>query len=312
MKTKYIPLILTACAVVLSSCDRTDPYRGGDVFVSGEGAFVTLDFLGGLSIREDAGTFQVPVRVLGNHGNFSVTVQTTDGTAKNGADFTIVEPATGVLAFGEDDIVKYITLGIARGNVGEYTEPGTKDFQISLTSATGGIDLGSVRKATATINDADHPLVDIIGEWNAKANDNFSGNVSWTMNLMPVAGDLEKLRVNGITESFVDGYHVDPDNPDNSYDYTFVVTVTGEEGSRQFSIPFGKEFKTPDDEGNILSLWGFDGQYVYQSGDLVFTQQEDGSFLIDDGWGYGIGFATDSGSISLYDLLLPDTFSMSR
>jgi hypothetical protein len=311
MKTKYIPLILTACAVVLSSCDRTDPYRGGDVFVSGEGAFITLDFLGGLSIREDAGTFQVPVRVLGNHGNFSVTVQTTDGTAKNGADFTILEPATGVLAFGEDDIVKFITLGIARGNVGEYTEPGTKDFQISLTSATGGIDLGSVRKATATINDADHPLVDIIGGWNASADDG-RGIGSWTMTLMPVAGDLEKLRINGIGPHFVDGYYVDPDNPEKSYDYTFVVTVTGEEGSRQFSIPFGKEMKTPDDEGNILSLWGYDGTYVYNSGgDLVFTQQEDGSFLIDDGWGYAICFIEDDG-ITAYDVILPDTFSMSR
>ena len=310
MKTKYIPLILTACAVALSSCDRTDPYRGGDVFNSGEGAFVTLDFLGGVSIREDAGTYQVPVRVLGNHGDFSVTVQTTDGTAKNGADFTIVEPATGVLAFGKDDTVKYITLGIARGTIGEYTEPGTKDFKISLTSSTGGIELGSVRKATATITDADHPLVDLIGDWNASADDYFSGSVSWTMNLMPVAGDLEKLRINGITASFVDGYYVDPDDPDNSYDYTFVVTVTGEEGSRQFSVPFGKEFKTPVD-GDILSLWGFDGQYVYQSGDLVFVQQEDGSFLLDEGWGYGIGLATDSG-ISLYDLLLPNSFSMSR
>lgn len=311
MKTKYIPFILTACAVVLSSCDRTDPYWGGDVFNSGDGAFVTLDFLGGVSIREDAGTFQVPVRVLGNHGNFSVTVQTIDGTAKNGADFTIVEPATGVLAFGEDDIVKYITLGIARGNVGEYTEPGTKDFQISLTSSTGGIELGSVRKATATINDADHPLVDIIGGWNASANDG-SGIGSWTMTLMPVAGDLEKLRINGIGPHFVDGYYVDPDNPEKSYDYTYVVTVTGEEGSRQFSIPFGKEMKTPDDEGNILSLWGYDGKYVYNSGgDLVFTQQEDGSFLIDDGWGYAICVIEDDG-ISAYDVVMPDSFSMSR
>ncbi len=311
MKTKYIPLILTACAVVLSSCDRTDPYRGGDVFVSGEGAFVTLDFLGGLSIREDAGTFQVPVRVLGNHGNFSVTVQTTDGTAKNGADFTIVEPATGVLAFGEDDIVKYITLGIARGNVGEYTEPGTKDFQISLTSATGGIDLGSVRKATATINDADHPLVDIIGEWNATAN-NGSSNVAWTMTLMPVAGDLEKVRINGIGPHFTDGYYIDPDNPDNSYDYTYVVTVTGEEGSRQFAIPFGKEMKTPDSDGNILMLFGYDGQYVYTSGgDLIFTLQEDGSFLIDDGWGYAICYIDDEG-IGAYDVVMPNSFSMSR
>lgn len=311
MKTKYIPLILTACAVVLSSCDRTDPYRGGDVFVSGEGAFVTLDFLGGLSIREDAGTFQVPVRVLGNHGNFSVTVQTTDGTAKNGADFTIVEPATGVLAFGEDDIVKFITLGIARGNVGEYTEPGTKDFQISLTSATGGIDLGSVRKATATINDADHPLVDIIGEWNATAN-NGSSNVAWTMTLMPVAGDLEKVRINGIGPHFTDGYYIDPDNPDNSYDYTYVVTVTGEEGSRQFAIPFGKEMKTPDSDGNILMLFGYDGQYVYTSGgDLIFTLQEDGSFLIDDGWGYAICYIDDEG-IGAYDVVMPNSFSMSR
>jgi len=311
MKTKYIPLILTACAVVLSSCDRTDPYRGGDVFVSGEGAFVTLDFLGGLSIREDAGTFQVPVRVLGNHGNFSVTVQTTDGTAKNGADFTIVEPATGVLAFGEDDIVKYITLGIARGNVGEYTEPGTKDFQISLTSATGGIDLGSVRKATATINDADHPLVDIIGEWNATAN-NGSSNVAWTMTLMPVAGDLEKVRINGIGPHFTDGYYIDPDNPDNSYDYTYVVTVTGEEGSRQFAIPFGKEMKTPDSDGNILMLFGYDGQYVYTSGgDLIFTLQEDGSFIIDDGWGYAICYIDDEG-IGAYDVVMPNSFSMSR
>ena len=307
MKTIYKALILTAAATVLASCDRTDSYKGGDVFNSGEGPFVTLDFLGAQGIREDAGTFKVPIRVLGKHGTFSVTVQTEDGTAINGKDFALVEPKSGVLNFGTQDVVKYVEFSITRGEEGVYTEPGVKSFTFLLASSTGGVDLGSVRKATMNINDSDHPLTDILGTWNAKANDYFSGDVSWKMTLMPVEGDLEKVRINGLTASFEDGY-----NPDEDIDFTVSVKVSGDEGAREFVVPMGKELKTKVNN-NTLSVWGFDKQYVYSSGDLVFIQKEDGSITLEDNtMGYGIGYATASGSVSLYDLLNPGTFSMTK
>lgn len=307
MKTIYKALILTAAATVLASCDRTDSYLGGDVFNSGDKPFVTLDFLGAQGIREDAGIYKVPVRVLGKHGTFSVTVQTEDGTAINGKDFALIEPKSGVLNFGTQDAVKYVEFSITRGEEGIYTEPGVKSFTFLLASSTGSVELGSVRKATMNINDSDHPLTDIIGPWNASANDYFSGDVSWKMTFMPVEGDLEKLRIDGITSYFVDGY-----KPEEDIDYTLVVNVTGEEGARQFVLPMGKEMKSKINN-NTLSVWGFDKQYVYSSGDLVFVQQKDGSIkLEDDTMGYGIGYATSGGSISLFDLLNPGTFSMTK
>ena len=64
---------------------------------------------------------------------------------------------------------------------------------------------------------------------------------------------------------------------------------------------------------NMEPVWGFDKQYVYSSGDLVFIQKEDGSITLEDNtMGYGIGYATASGSVSLYDLLNPGTFSMTK
>ncbi len=295
-------ILSVAVLAALASCDRTDPYRGGDVFASGDGAFATFDFTNALTIREDAGTYQVPVRVLGKHGSFSVTVSAADGTAINGKDFSIQEPANGVLQFESADTLKYVVLSITRGVIGEFVDPGYKTFNLSLDSSTGGVDLGAVRKASARINDSDHPLADIIGSWTASANDYFSGDVTWTMTLLPKEGDFTKLIVDGITSSFVDGI-----DPGGNYDYSMPCTVTGEEGHRLMIFTLGREMKTPVN-GNILSLWEFNGSGINNSGDLVFTQQGDGSFTSDQG--YGIGYLTDDNNVSLYDLLNPQTFRM--
>ena len=295
--------ILSMAAIsVLASCDRTDPYMGGDVFASGDGAFATFDFNTGLTIREDAGTYKIPVRVLGNHGSFSVTVSASDGTAVNGKDYSIQEPSNGVLQFEGSDTLKYVVLNIARGTVGEFVDPGYKTFSLSLDSSTGGVDLGAIRKASARINDSDHPLADIIGSWTASADDYFSGSVTWTMTLLPKEGDFTKLIVDGITASFVDGIA-----DDGSYDYSMPCVVSGSEGSRVLLFTLGREMKTAV-QGSYLSLWEFNGSSVNNSGDLVFTQQTDGSFTSDQG--YGIGYATSDNRVSLYDLLNPGSFRM--
>lgn len=291
-------LLLAAVAFAGASCTRTDEFVGG----VGE-SFVTLSSTS-VSVREDAGTLAVPVRLVHPDGKgCKVTVTVTDGTAVNGKHYTLKEPATGVLDFGPADTLKNIVFGLT--HIEGYLDPGHVDFSMSI-KVIGDVALGSRHTASVAINDADHPLSDILGAYTATADDYFSGAVSWTMTLMPKAGDLENIIIDGITETFVDGIA-----EDGSYDYSMTARVTGEEGSRYISIPYGTAMKTKIG-GNTASLWGFNGQYVYNEGDLIFKQQPDGSFIVgDEQGGYGIGYRTDSG-VTLYDLLKPNTFSMKK
>ena len=111
MKKLYIAIAAVSMLFAFASCDRTDPYlyNGNPIDPSkGEGSYVTFGGDPAITIREDAGSFTIPVRVLGSHGDFSVTINAVDGTAKNNKHYKIAEPATGVLEFSAADTVKIV------------------------------------------------------------------------------------------------------------------------------------------------------------------------------------------------------------
>lgn len=297
MKNIYRILVIAAISAFFASCDRTDKYVGADglEYIY---PFVTFDVKTSYSVSEDIGHFTIPVRLV-NPAKlaFNVTLSGVDGDAINGVNYTISEPENGVLSFSAKDTLKYITIDVTR--IPDYNEPGYLKFAVTLDAATNGIAIGAFNKVNVTITDADHPLADILGNYTAVAEDYFDGNTSWTTTLSSVEGDVTSVRIIGLTPSFVGMY-----DPATGVDYSFVAEVSGEPGSRTFSVPFGTPYVSAVNS-NIVSLWGFDGTYVYSEGDLVFLQQPDGSIVFEDDWGFGIGYRTATGGISVYDLILP-------
>lgn len=280
MKRIYILLLLAAAALLGYSCDRTDPYIGGDD-PDNYGAFVTLS-QASFTVTENAGSFTVPIRVLNNKGTaFKVTVSTTDGTAVNGTHYSIVEPATGVIEFEPADSVKTISFGLT--HIPGYAEPGKVEFSFYLSSATGGVEIGALRKGTVTINDADHPLSDLIGAWTVHGYDASDGTsyreTTYTMNLSAYQGDVTKLYCDAINEMPIQmkgyGFEFPPVYCDVSEDKSTLSFPTGQPGADMGSS-----------NGGVLELTsGYidNGYYVKDLSAIVFTRQEDGTYRCNDG-----------------------------
>lgn len=281
MKRYYIVLMLAAAALLGNSCDRTDDYIGGDD-PDNYSAFVTLSSAD-YSVREDAGTLKVPVRLInGNGRSFKVTVSATDGTALNGTHYSIADPANGVLEFEPEDSVKVISFGLT--HIPGYAEPGRVEFSFTLTSATGGVEIGARREGNVTINDADHPLSDLIGAWTVHGYDSNNDKqtyreVTYTMHLSAYEGDVTKINCDAINEMPLQmknyGFTFPPVYAEVSADMKTVSFPTGQKGADM-----------GEDNGGVLELYsGYtDGSYRLKDiAAIVFTKQADGTYRCDDG-----------------------------
>jgi hypothetical protein len=258
------------------SCDRTNPYRG-------EASFVTFSCETSYSLREDAGSFTLPIRVIGQHGSFSVTVSGEDGTAKNNTHYTILEPASGVLTFEATDSLKYVRFGVNR--IPGYVEPGSVEFKVNIDNATSGIERGSRSTVNVTITDADHPLADLIGAWTVTGWDatNSTGGMAkktYTMNLSAYDGDITRLWCDGIN-------YMPKDATIASVVSMYPVYGIVSEDHATISFPTEQEGgNLGSNNGGMLKLtsgYTNNGYYVKNIDAIVFTRQEDGSYRCDDG-----------------------------
>ena len=102
----------------------------------------------------------------------NVIVKAIDGKAVTGKDYSVVEPASGVLAFAKGETEKYVTIQIVP-HVGEYT--GDLDFRLELSSSSDALGLGFLNVAAVTIKDKDHPLSKLFGVFSGKAISYYDG-----------------------------------------------------------------------------------------------------------------------------------------
>lgn len=191
---KSLKYMLSAVGVmaVLASCGRKESFM--------HESFVTFG-TSSVAVTEDVGTVSIPVQVY-NAGSeeVTVTVKATDGTAKNGTNYEIVDPVSGVLTFAPGQSEKNVVV-LVKNIKDRFT--GDLSFSMSLASATDGIVEGRIDNLTFTINDNDHPLAKFIGTWTGSIT---GRRASYSMNVTieGVDGDetYSKLKISNLEPYF--------------------------------------------------------------------------------------------------------------
>lgn len=170
---RIIPVV--AGCVLLASCDLNKYPEFDD-----KDAFAAID-VAKMSVKETVGKISIPVTIASvNPIQTSVTYTVADGgTAKEGENYSFVDKS-GVLSFNGEERTKTIDINIADLS-GIYT--GDVSFTINLVSATSNVNLGAEKTCVVTIEDLDHPLADVLGEYTVTATDYAYGPQQYTMSL---------------------------------------------------------------------------------------------------------------------------------
>lgn len=282
---KKIINILAVLTVVASfaSCSHVSKYRSDNIVAFGNTKY---------EIGESAGAYKIRVVAYPENGNPNTTVsfKVVEGTAKAGTNFTI-EPASGVLTFAGDS-TQYITVNVI-DNDGVFT--GDVNFSIEIESATNNYYFTNTGKAFVNIKDEDHPLLDLFGEYTMKGISNSSsgyGYYTWTLNISAYEGDVTKVWMD-VTAPFFDS------NFYGSYAPHAEVFADVSEDMSTITIPCPQNVvSTANDAFGVdepFTLYKYDGNnldanFITTADTIVFTLQDDGSYVTTDNY----GFATKS------------------
>jgi hypothetical protein len=254
--------LLAAGVVMLSSCSNDLPeFSDGDAFM----AFTSST----ARVNEAQGTVKIPVSLTSLHGmTASVKVEVVDSTstAVEGTDFTI---ANKELSFTPEASTQEITINIVDNNV--FT--GNKTVVLSLGETS--VNLGYDRTCTLTIEDDEHPLLFILGNYAAPMGAYFSGRGPWPDHSITISRDNED-----ITKVWIE--NLDPYFAANGFTAasgtnTFYGTVNSER--TQISIPCSQEVGYDD-----VCLYGFDDPDaetdIIEKGNIIIEIKDDGQTLV--------------------------------
>jgi hypothetical protein len=221
MKRNIILFVAAAFALLsMASCNRKVEYQFD--------TYATL-YHSSFNVKEDAGEYSIPVLLQNATGaDVQVSVKIDEGKAVEGVDYEVISPANGILSFsGETDSLA-VVVKIFDSFVGEFT--GTKDFTVSISSATAGLSMGNVTSAKVMIDDLDHPLAAWIGSWTGEMT-GFFGNwpkaaTTFTVSADPEGDPFSDLIVSGgINPYFVAAAGANPDFSAKVVDNQLVVAA---------------------------------------------------------------------------------------
>lgn len=264
-------LLIVAALMVLASCGRKVEFE--------HNTFATFDGTS-YSIEEDSQMeLKIPVTVMNPTGaEVSVSVKTVDGKAQEGVDYEIISPVSGILTFSADETQKDVIVAVNYDS--ELT--GTKDFTLTLSSATEGFMVGQCNSVKVRIKDADHPLKAFIGEWTASAAGLSGLSYSWSMIIEgdesdPTYSNLLVYDLDPFTAYF--GY-----TSENGYNR---VDAKANAAKDQITIAMDSYLATDEDglidtAGIVYSITGLDSQYFETArsyDDVNLLLSEDGSTL---------------------------------
>lgn len=272
MKRNIILFVAATVTLLLAaSCNRKVEYQFEK--------YATL-YRSSFSVAENAGELRIPVLVKNTKGaDVQVSVKIAEGSAVEGVDYEVVSPANGILSFSGDTDSLDVVINIFSPDLGEFT--GSKDFTLSIASATEGVKVGALHQAIVTIEDLDHPLAAVLGEYTATGTSSASGTYSWGVKIDKHT-DLTKVNIIGLAD----------------FGETLVGNIT--EDQTVITIPFGQSYVA---SGYNTLFVGFGaGGYYAPSGNLILTRTETGwnqSSDIDDPemiWGYGALACDEAGT----------------
>lgn len=140
--------LTTGVAIYLGDLPGTELIRGMTLVPAGIVQFSAAT----ANVAENAGTVTLTItRTAGSDGAITVGFTTSDGTGKAGIDYTAT---TGTVTFAAGETSKTFTVAIRDNGRAD----GSRTFNVTLTTLTGGAAFGVTTAAVVTITDNDAAL----------------------------------------------------------------------------------------------------------------------------------------------------------
>lgn len=181
----FFALALGAFALISCNANDLPKFNDADAFIAFDKSSISVD--------ENAGTVNIPITLVSLNGiESTATIETADGTAISGTDFSL---SSSSVSFSKGSAQQNVVVNI-NDLAGEFT--GDKSFTVKITSG-GNVNVGSNNTCTVTIKDLDHPLSPILGAWSGNAGDYFAngGSTPVTLELEKDASDVTKVWIKG-------------------------------------------------------------------------------------------------------------------
>lgn len=269
---------IVALAAFAASCNLND----NPVF-NDDDAFVAFDSPSA-SCNETDGEISIPVTLASVQGiATTISYEAVDGSAKAGTNFDLVD-GTGTLTFSAENRTQYIKVKIYDPEV-TYTDEGereggryTGDLKFTLKfKSTGSVNASADNSCTITINDLDHPLSAILGDWTFSAVCR-GADASWPCELRKDPDDDHLVWFYDLVYLSRSGW----DGWDTSY-YGIVS-----EDLTTITIPLGQESEYTYSNGQPVVLYSVDAdfEYIYDSGNVSAT-------IVYDAAGHATGLVFD-------------------
>lgn len=257
MKKIFYLFSIVLMGSLVASCHLNDmpTFNDSDAFA----AFKTSS----MSITEDGGTLNIPVSVTSLGGvATTVSYEFVNGSAKQGVDFEDAS-GSGTISFGAGETQKNIAVKIIN-HPGVFT--GDLKFTVKFKSA-GDVKMGASNTCAVTINDLDHPLSAILGDYTAKGESYFNGAQEWTMSFLKDASDVTKVWIFNIFAS------------DSWADTDTVFYGLVDDDLTNISVPLGQETEYKYSGTTPCVLLGFDGEDGWDEGYLNIAIKNGGKTL---------------------------------
>ncbi|MBP5625534.1 MAG: hypothetical protein J6W98_01295 [Bacteroidales bacterium] len=263
MKRIYSVIAIAFGLVSLASCELNSDPKFND-----SDAFVAFDKTA-LSCSETDGEISVPVTLASLNGkSATISYAAANGTAKEGVNFDLVD-ASGTLTFTPENRTQYIKVKIYDPDVtfdkdgarvsGKYT--GDLKFNLEF-KGTGDVAASMESACTVTIKDLDHPLTNILGNWQ------FSAMCRGEMASWPC--ELKKDEEDDHVVWFYDLVFFSRSGWDG-WDVSYYGVVS--EDLQTITIPLGQESEYKYSNGEHITLYTVDSEFdeIYDSGSVTAT-----------------------------------------
>lgn len=290
-----------ALLALIVSCNpnKLPQFTESDNFV----AFVNSKIM----VKEDAGTLQIPVRLssinpVQTNVTYSVVPRDGDAIAKEGVNFSL-QDKSAVLAFDGKTRENFISVNIL--DVEGYT--GDVSFMLRLGNG-GKLGLGACDSCVVTIQDKDHPLIQLFGTYEGSADTVDDGKISWPITIGKVEGSIISVKIYNISPFYGTKFRPYP-----KFDNSFIANVAkdGDGNITGIMIPIGQEAPA---ECNFKGKSIIIGEYFpdiddanFDGGNIIAEYDKDSKkFTINQGM---IIYVSDTAPA---DLILPNTTTWTK